>query len=42
MQIIMGGIEHLIMPNILFKRELDTDELTEHLWDIIFKGIKKP
>lgn len=41
MQVIMGGIEHLIMPNILFKRELDTDELTEYLWEIIFKGIKK-
>ncbi|MFO7964479.1 MAG: TetR/AcrR family transcriptional regulator [Desulfobacterales bacterium] len=41
MQIIMGGIEHLIMPNVLFKRELDTDELTEYLWEVIFKGIKK-
>ena len=41
MQVIMGSIEHLIMPNILFKRELDTDELTEYLWGIIFTGIKQ-
>jgi TetR/AcrR family transcriptional regulator, fatty acid metabolism regulator protein len=41
MQTIMGGIEHLIMPNILFKRELETDQLTEYLWDTIFSGIKK-
>jgi TetR/AcrR family fatty acid metabolism transcriptional regulator len=41
MQIIMAGIEHLSMPTLLFRKNLSTDELTEHFCNIVFDGIKK-
>jgi len=41
MQIIMAGIEHLSMPTLLFRKNLSTDELTEHFCNSLFDGIKK-
>lgn len=41
MQTIMGGIEHLSMPTLLFRKNLSTDDLTRQFCNILFKGIKK-
>lgn len=40
MQTMMAGIEHLSMPNLLFGKNLSTDELTDGFCDILFDGIK--
>lgn len=37
--IIVGGIEYLILPGLLFNREIPPDEYTEVLWDTLFNGI---
>ena len=41
MQIIMGGIEHLCMPALLFKKYRPVDDLTNEFCEILFKGIRK-
>jgi TetR/AcrR family transcriptional regulator, fatty acid metabolism regulator protein len=41
MQIIMGGIEHLSMPTLLFKKNLVTDELADNFCNLLFDGIRK-
>lgn len=41
MQIVLGGVEHLSLPTLLFKKNQSTDELTEQLCNILFDGIKK-
>jgi TetR/AcrR family fatty acid metabolism transcriptional regulator len=38
-QVILGSIEQLCLTGITFDREIDPDELTENLCEIIFKGI---
>lgn len=40
-QIILGGIEHLCLPSIIFSKEFSVDKLTEDLCDVIFRGIVK-
>jgi TetR/AcrR family transcriptional regulator, fatty acid metabolism regulator protein len=38
-QVILGGIEHTCLPNVLFHRSLDPQEASERLCDMIFQGI---
>ena len=38
-QIILGSIEHLILPAIIYEKEMNVDDLYEDLCNIVFKGI---
>ena len=38
-QIILGGIEHVCLPGLIFGYELDTETAAEEVSDIIIKGI---
>jgi AcrR family transcriptional regulator len=38
-QMILGGIEHLCLPEIIFGRDFSPDTLTEELCEFIFHGI---
>ena len=38
--IIAGGIEHLILPGLLFDREIPPMEYTEVLWETLIDGIR--
>ena len=40
-QIILGGIEHLCLPEIIFGRDFSPDTLTEELCEFIFHGIAR-
>lgn len=39
-QILLGGIEHLCHPGVLFDREISSDSLTEGLCKVLFDGIR--
>jgi len=42
-QIIIGSIEHLCLPSVIFQYDISPDKLTDDLCDVIFEGIvKKP
>ena len=41
MHIIIGGIEHLSMPTVLFREKISTDALTDKFCSILFDGIRK-
>lgn len=38
-QVVLGGIEHVCLPKVIFNREINTDELADQLCEVIFKGI---
>jgi len=38
-QIILGSIEHLCLPSVIFKQEINPDALTEELCKILFTNI---
>lgn len=38
-QVVIGGIEHLCLPGIIFDREFSPEDYTEDLCNILFKGI---
>jgi TetR/AcrR family transcriptional regulator, fatty acid metabolism regulator protein len=38
-QIILGGIEQLCLPGVIFNREISPDDLTEELCEVVFYGI---
>jgi hypothetical protein len=38
-QIILGSIEHLCLPGVIFKQEINPDALTEELCKILFTNI---
>ncbi len=40
-QMILGGIEHLCLPEIIFDREFSPDTLTNELCEFIFHGITR-
>lgn len=40
-QAVMGGIEHVCLPGVIFEREISPDTLTESLCEIIFSGIQR-
>jgi TetR/AcrR family transcriptional regulator, fatty acid metabolism regulator protein len=39
MQIVLGSIEHVVLPSIIFDRAYDVDQFTENIYRIIFNGI---
>jgi len=41
MQAVLGSIEHLILPSLIFDRKLDADACTENLCSILFGGTTK-
>lgn len=40
-QVLMGSVEHTILPVLIFNREASADILTENLCKILFNGIEK-
>ena len=40
-QIILGAIEHLCLPALIFDYEISPDKLTDDICDIVFEGIVK-
>jgi TetR/AcrR family transcriptional regulator, fatty acid metabolism regulator protein len=38
-QLVLGGIEHICLPGVIFNQEIPVDELTEHLCEMLFTGI---
>ena len=40
-QIILGAIEHLCLPGVIFEYDISPDKLTEDICDTIFEGIVK-
>lgn len=38
-QVVIGGIEHLCLPEVIFDRDFSADQLTDDLCDILFQGI---
>ena len=40
-QIILGAIEHLCLPAVIFEYDISPDKLTEDICDTIFEGIVK-
>ena len=40
-QVLLGGIEHLCLPGVIFGRSFSPDNFTETLCDILFGGIEK-
>ena len=39
-QIIMGGVEHTILPYVIFQKELDTDTLTREITPLLIDAIR--
>ena len=39
-QTILGSIEHVCLSGIVFEREMFPEEITDHLCEILFEGIK--
>ena len=40
-QIILGAIEHLCLPAVIFQYDISPDKLTDTICDVIFEGIAK-
>jgi len=38
-QIILGAMEHLCLPGVIFQHEISPDKLTNDICDVIFEGI---
>lgn len=38
-QLILGGIEHTCLPNVLFRHALNPEEASDQLCEIVFRGI---
>lgn len=38
-QVVIGGIEHLCLPEVIFDRDFSADQFTEDLCGILFRGI---
>lgn len=38
--IVLGSVEHLVLPGIIFDREIDPDELTRSACDILLDAVK--
>ncbi|MCB2185630.1 MAG: TetR/AcrR family transcriptional regulator [Deltaproteobacteria bacterium] len=39
MQVILGSIEHVVLPSIIFNQKLDADQFTEKLCEVVFHGL---
>jgi TetR/AcrR family transcriptional regulator, fatty acid metabolism regulator protein len=42
LRLILGAIEHVCLPGVIFNLEIDPDTLTEELAELIFSGIAAP
>jgi AcrR family transcriptional regulator len=40
-QVVIGGIEHLCLPEVIFDRDFSADQLTEDLCSILYRGIAR-
>lgn len=40
-QVILGAIEHVCLPKVIFNKEISADDLTEDICTMIFDGIRK-
>jgi hypothetical protein len=40
-QIILGAIEHLCLPAVIFGYDIEPDKMTDDICDAIFEGIVK-
>ncbi|MCX5834827.1 MAG: TetR/AcrR family transcriptional regulator [Deltaproteobacteria bacterium] len=40
-QVVIGGIEHLCLPEVIFDRDFSVDQLTKDLCDILYRGITR-
>ena len=40
-QLILGGIERVVLPGLIFNRDISPDLLTDNLCNLLFYGIKK-
>ena len=40
-QFILGAIEHACLPGVIFHREIPVDEVTEHLYTLICRGVER-
>lgn len=40
-QVILGAIEHACLGEIIFGKELDTDQVSDHICNIIFRGAQR-
>jgi len=40
-QVILGAIEHLCLPGVIFGHDISPDKMTDDLCDVIFEGIVK-
>lgn len=38
-QVLLGGIEHLCLPNVLFNRPMDPENLTDQLYEMLCNGM---
>lgn len=42
MQVLLGGMEHIVLPSLIFDREFDVDSFAENLFQIVFEGALSP
>ena len=40
-QVVIGGIEHLCLPEVIFDRDFSVDQLTEDLCNTLYRGIAR-
>ncbi|MBF0203994.1 MAG: TetR/AcrR family transcriptional regulator [Desulfamplus sp.] len=40
-QVILGSIEHACLGEVIFGKTIDTDQVSEHICNIIFRGVQK-
>lgn len=40
-QVILGAIEHVCLPNVIFSKKIFADDLTEDICNMIFYGIRR-
>ncbi len=39
-QLILGGLEHLILPAVIYEKEMDVEQLYEDLCSLVFNGVR--
>jgi len=39
-QVVIGGIEHICLPEIIFDRDFSVDQLTDDLFNTLYRGIQ--
>lgn len=40
-QILLGAMEHILLPHVIFGREMDPNELADDVCEVVFSGIRK-